>query len=129
MGRAWGRKTYRLRRGKSLAGSLAAFTVGVFTALFFWGWLAPRTGPFEGDVDWPFMYKGTLSLPAPISNALGLTEDQATIGGIWSLGLMSLWTGFIASASELVDLFGWDDNLTIPVLSGIGIWGVLKVFG
>jgi len=42
---------------------------------------------------------------------------------------MSIWTGFVASASEVVDIFGWDDNLTIPVLSGIGMWGFLKVFG
>jgi diacylglycerol kinase (CTP) len=42
---------------------------------------------------------------------------------------MSLWSGLVASASEVVDLFGWDDNLTIPALSGLGIWGFLKVFG
>jgi diacylglycerol kinase (CTP) len=42
---------------------------------------------------------------------------------------MSLWTGFVASASEVVDIFGWDDNLTIPVLSGVGMWGFLKIFG
>jgi len=129
VGRAWGRFTPRLRRGKSLAGSLAAFTVGVITAAFFWGWLAPRTGSFAGDVDWPFMYKGTLSLPTTIRSTLGLTENQATVGGILSLSLMSLWTGFVASASEVIDLFGWDDNLTIPLLSGIGIFGFLKVFG
>jgi len=129
VGRAWGRYTPRIRRGKSLAGSLAAFIIGVLTACFFWGYLAPRTGPFEGDIDWPFMYKGTLSLPEAASNALGLTRDQATVGGILSLGLMGLWTGFVASASEVVDLFGWDDNLTIPLLSGIGIFGFLKVFG
>jgi diacylglycerol kinase (CTP) len=42
---------------------------------------------------------------------------------------MSVWTGIVAAGSELVDLFGWDDNLTIPVLSGLGMWGFLKVFG
>lgn len=129
VGRAWGKYTPRLRRGKSLAGSLAAFTVGTLTAAAFWGWLAPRTGPFEGDSGWPFLYNGTLSLPGAACRALGLSEEQATVGGILSLSLMSLWTGFIASASEAVDLFGWDDNLTIPVLSGLGIWGMLKVFG
>lgn len=101
----------------------------MLTAVFFWGWLAPRTGPFEGDTEWPFMYKGTLSLPEAVSTTLGLKDNQATVGGILSLGLMSLWTGFVASTSEVIDLFGWDDNLTIPLLSGIGIWGFLKVFG
>lgn len=126
-GRLWGRYTPRLRRGKSLAGSLAAFFVGVATSVFFWGWLAPAFGPFPGDDT--FMFKGTLSLPETVTQALGLTTVKATIGGGLALGVMSIWSGFVASASEVVDLFGWDDNLTIPVLSGIGLWGFLKVFG
>lgn len=129
VGRAWGRYTPELRREKSLAGSSAAFVVGVLTAATFWGWLVPRTGPFEGDHEWPFMYRGTLSLPGTACRALGVTKDQGTIGGILSLSVMSLLTGFVASASEVVDLFGWDDNLTIPLLSGLGIWAFLKAFG
>ncbi|KAE8445175.1 hypothetical protein EG329_013672 [Mollisiaceae sp. DMI_Dod_QoI] len=128
-GRAYGRYTPRIRRGKSLAGSLGAFVVGVITAVFFWGWLAPRTGPFADDINFPFMFTGTLSLPGPVRDVISLTKAQASIGGGLALGIMSLWTGFVASASELVDLFGWDDNLTIPVLSGIGMWGFLKIFG
>jgi diacylglycerol kinase (CTP) len=129
VGRAYGRYTPRIRKGKSLAGSLAAFAVGVITAWAFWGWLAPRTGPFPTDIDWPFMYRGVLRLPATLRDTLGLTEAQSSVSGGVALVLMSVFTGFIASASEVVDLFGWDDNLTIPVLSGIGIWGFLKVFG
>ena len=128
-GRAYGRYTPRIRRGKSLAGSLAAFAVGVFTAASFWGYLAPRTGPFERDVDWPFMFTGSLSLPAPIRKSVGLSVAQGTVTGGLALTIMSLWTGFVASASEVVDIFGWDDNLTIPVLSGIGMWGFLRIFG
>ncbi|KAK0389974.1 hypothetical protein NLU13_3547 [Sarocladium strictum] len=126
-GRLWGRYTPRLRRGKSLAGSLAAFLVGVATSLFFWGWLAPSFGPFPGDET--FMFKGTLSLPTTVTQALGIPAAKATIGGSLALGVMSIWSGFVASASEVVDLFGWDDNLTIPALSGIGLWGFLKLFG
>ncbi|PBP18299.1 hypothetical protein BUE80_DR011014 [Diplocarpon rosae] len=129
IGRAYGRYTPRIRRGKSLAGSLAAFAVGVITAASFWGWLGPRTGPFTDDIDWPFMFTGTLALPAIVREAVGLSRTQASISGGLALGVMSLWTGFVASASEVVDIFGWDDNLTIPVLSGIGMWGFLKVFG
>jgi diacylglycerol kinase (CTP) len=128
-GRAWGRYTPRIRKGKSLAGTSAAFIVGVATAVGFWGWLAPKTGPFLGDEDWPFMFTGILRLPGVIRDALSLTEAQSTIGGAVALGVMSVWTGFVAAASEVVDIFGWDDNLTIPVLSGVGIWGFLKVFG
>lgn len=128
-GRAWGRYTPRIRKGKSLAGTAAAFIVGVVTAVGFWGWLAPRTGPFPGDDEWPFMFTGVLRLPGAIQNGLSLTDSQSTIGGGVALAIMSVWTGFAAAASEAVDIFGWDDNLTIPVLSGIGIWGFLKIFG
>lgn len=128
-GRLYGRYTPRIRKGKSLAGSLAAFIVGVATAVWFWGFLAPKTGPFPGDEQHPFMYQGFLRLPRLVSDALGWTSSQATIQGPVALGVMSLWSGFIAAGSEVIDLFGWDDNLTIPVLSGIGIWGFLKIFG
>lgn len=128
-GRAFGRYTPRIRKGKSVAGTSAAFIVGVVTAFGFWGWLAPRTGPFPGDDEWPFMFTGVLRLPGVVQNTLSLTDSQSTIGGGAALAVMSIWTGFAAAASEVVDIFGWDDNLTIPVLSGIGIWGLLKVFG
>ena len=129
VGRAYGRYTPRIRRGKSLAGSLAAFLVGVITAAGFWGWLVPRNGQFPEDVNWPLQFTGTLSLPGPIRDLVGLTEAQASISGGLALAIMSLWTGFAASASEVIDIFGWDDNLTIPVLSGIGMWGFLNIFG
>jgi diacylglycerol kinase (CTP) len=125
-GRLWGRYTPRLRRGKSLAGSTAAFLVGVGTSYFFYGWLVPTVGPFPGDEN--FLFKGFLSLPKTICEAVGVSKEQTTISGALALGVMSVWSGFVASASEVVDIFGWDDNLTIPVLSGFGIWGFLKIF-
>ncbi|KAI0131564.1 hypothetical protein F4814DRAFT_173487 [Daldinia grandis] len=128
-GRLYGRYTPRIRRGKSLAGSSAAFLVGVATAGWFWGWLAPRTGPFPGDEQHPFMFRGILQLPTFISDALSLPKSQSVVGGPAAVVLLSLWSGLTAAGSEVVDLFGLDDNLTIPVLSGIGIWGFLKVFG
>ncbi|KAI0136896.1 hypothetical protein BJ170DRAFT_34836 [Xylariales sp. AK1849] len=128
-GRLYGRYTPRIRRGKSLAGSLAAFVVGLLTATWFWGWLAPRTPSFPGDDLEPFMFKGYLKLPISVASLVGLSESQATISGTLALGLLSLWSGLAAAGSEVIDIFGWDDNLTIPVLSGIGIWGFLKVFG
>ncbi|KAJ8129146.1 hypothetical protein O1611_g4485 [Lasiodiplodia mahajangana] len=127
-GRLYGRYTPRIRRGKSLAGSLAAFIVGVATAGWFWGILAPRTGPFPGDDQHPFMFQGILRLPTFAANMLGFDESPSLKGPI-ALGVMSLWSGLVAAGSEVIDLFGWDDNLTIPVLSGVGIWGFLKLFG
>ena len=125
-GRLWGRYTPRLRRGKSLAGSMAAFVVGIATSVFFYGWLVPTIGPMPGDED--FMFKGTLSLPESVTSAVGISRAAATVTGTVALSVMSLWSGFVASASEVVDIFGWDDNLTIPVLSGVGMWGFLKLF-
>jgi diacylglycerol kinase (CTP) len=125
-GRLWGRYTPRLRRGKSLAGSFAAFLFGVATSFFFYGWLVPAIGPMPGDEN--FMFKGALSLPSAVTDVLGLSRSAATVTGTLALSIMSLWSGFVASASEVVDIFGWDDNITIPILSGIGIWGFLKLF-
>lgn len=125
-GRLWGRYTPRLRRGKSLAGSLAAFVVGVATSYFWYGWMTKTVGPMPGDEN--FMFKGALSLPAAACEFIGVSQSQATITGSLALGVMSVMSGFVASASEVVDLFGWDDNLTIPVLSGLGMWGFLKAF-
>ncbi|KAJ4423389.1 Diacylglycerol kinase [Gnomoniopsis sp. IMI 355080] len=126
-GRLYGRYTPRIRRGKSLAGSTAAFVVGVVTSVVFWGWLAPTVGPMPGDEN--FMFKGTLSLPQAVADVVGLSGTQATVSGGLALAIMGAWSGLAAAASEVVDIFGWDDNLTIPVLSGVGIWGFLKIFG
>ncbi|KAL8664316.1 MAG: hypothetical protein Q9202_003131 [Teloschistes flavicans] len=123
VGRLYGRYTPRIRRGKSLAGSAAAMGVGIFTAALFWGWAAPRYGNTEG-----FMFTGELALPSMVKQALGWKSEEGILGGWAALSVVSLWSGFVASASEVVDIFGWDDNLTIPVLSGIGLWGFFKVF-
>lgn len=128
-GRLYGRYTIRLRRGKSLAGSLAAFATGALVAVFFWGWLAPRTGPFPDDPVHGFMFQNRLSLPTEVKSLIGWKADQGVIEGNAALAIMSVCTGLIASLSELIDIWGWDDNLTIPLLSSAGLWAFLKVFG
>lgn len=128
-GRLYGRYTIRLRRGKSLAGSLAALAMGALVAVFFWGWLAPRTGPFPDDPVNGFMFQNRLSLPSQAKSLLGWKPDQGVIEGHAALAVMSLCTGLIASLSELIDVWGWDDNLTIPLLSSAGLWAFLKAFG
>jgi diacylglycerol kinase (CTP) len=130
-GRLWGRYTPRIRKGKSVAGTLAAIIVGAATAALFWGWIAPTYGQQPGFVfsgDEFFAYQGQLQLPPLVKNLLGWNDNQGIIKDGLALGVMSLWTGFITGASEAVDLFGWDDNLTIPVLCGVGLWGFLKAF-
>lgn len=128
-GRLYGRYTLQIRRRKSLAGSLAAFLVGIATSAFFWGWLVPTTNArIPGNDDAALMFQGSLSLPGLVSDFLGLAEKAATVTGTVALGLISIWSGFVAAASEAVDIFGLDDNLTIPLISGLGIWGFLKVF-
>jgi diacylglycerol kinase (CTP) len=126
-GRLWGHRTWKVRKGKSLAGTIAACITGIITAVMFWGWLAP----FMEDVQTtgPFAFQGVLALPPKARDTLGLSYTQASVTGPVALGLMSVWVGLVASASEAIDLFGWDDNLTIPVLCGAGLWGFLKVFG
>lgn len=123
-GRLYGRYTPRVRKGKSVAGSAAAVVVGVLTAGLFWGIVAPACPAYQDG----FMFGGSLTLPEPVRNVFGLTEGQAEVKGWLALGIVSVWSGLVASASEVVDLFGWDDNLTIPVLSGLGLWGFFKVF-
>ncbi|KAF2874638.1 hypothetical protein BDV95DRAFT_604799 [Massariosphaeria phaeospora] len=127
-GRLWGHRTWSVRRGKSLAGSIAACVTGIITAALFWGWLAPHMS-FHDQGEHAFAFQGVLALPAQAREALGLSVPQASISGYLALGVMSLSAGVIASASEALDLFGWDDNLTIPVLCGAGLWAFLKVFG
>jgi diacylglycerol kinase (CTP) len=130
-GRLYGRYTPRLRPGKSLAGTLAAWFVGVVTAAAFWGWFVPYIGAFPNDPEDAFMFTGRLNLlPNCIRGLLGWeASDSAVITGPLALGVMSVVSGVVAAGSEFIDLFSWDDNLTIPILSGVGLWGFLKVFG
>lgn len=133
-GRLYGRYTISLRRGKSLAGTLAAWLMGVITAAVFWGWFVPTIGTFPDDPENAFMFTGRLNLvPDSLRNLIGWSPSDANSGSVitgpLALGVMSVVSGIVAAGSEMIDLFGWDDNLTIPVLSGVGLWGFLKVFG
>jgi diacylglycerol kinase (CTP) len=126
VGRLWGRHTWRLRPGKSAAGSAAAVVVGVLTAWGFWGLLAPRFDTSNGS---NFAFQGVLRAPDAVKALLGWGNDRGFLEGPAAIGILSIVTGIIASGSEAIDLFNWDDNFTIPVLCGIGLWGFLKVFG
>ena len=129
VGRWLGRYTPRVRRGKSLAGSLAAFAVGVGAAAAFWGWWAPlceAAGVQDTDA---FAFQRRLSLPQSVRGLLGWKEGEGEVTGGAAVGLMSVVAGLVVSLSEAVDIGGLDDNITIPILCGIGLVGFLKVFG
>ncbi|PLN85762.1 hypothetical protein BDW42DRAFT_159933 [Aspergillus taichungensis] len=131
-GRLYGRYTFSLRKGKSFAGTFSAWVVGVVTAAAFWGYFVPYYGAFPNDPEGSFMFTGRLNLlPDSVKGLLGWETGTSTgqVTGPLALGVMSVVSGLVAAGSEFIDILGWDDNFTIPVLSGIGLWGFLKVFG
>lgn len=103
IGRKFGYLTPKISRNKSLAGSLAAFTVGLCTCYGFYGYFVPHYGyvNHSGDISW-----------SPETSKLGL-------------GQISWLGGLVAALSEGIDLFNWDDNFTIPVLSSIFLHTVI----
>lgn len=129
-GRLWGRYTPRIRRGKSLAGSVACFVFGVGSALLFWGVVAPyESQRMLGRYDPDFAFQNKLTLPAAAREALGWSEKEATISGPLAMAVLALASGLIASLSELIDLWGLDDNLLIPFFCGLGLGAFLWAFG
>ncbi|KAH0023367.1 hypothetical protein KCU78_g5437, partial [Aureobasidium melanogenum] len=128
-GRLWGRYTPRVRKGKSLAGTIAAFITGVIAAVVFWVIIAPRVpAEWSTGID-AFAYDGTLSLPPMVRDLLGWKQAEATVSGSVATAIVAVVSGLVAAVSEAIDVFGLDDNLTIPVLSGIGLNAFFWVFG
>jgi len=100
-----------------LGGSLAAFIVGSATTLYFYGKVVPETPTWSDDPVSALSYFGHLEIPS-----------ICKISGWSALGAASLATGLIGSVSELIDVFGLDDNVIIPIVSAAGIWGFFKLF-
>jgi len=125
-GRLYGRYTPRVRKGKSLAGSIAAFVFGVGAAALFWGLIAPTVPDSWNQNENRFAFDGHLALPPQVRQQFGLNKRQATVDGALALFIVSIWSGLVASVSEAIDIFGLDDNLTIPILCGVGLTGFLK---
>lgn len=106
IGRRYGYLTPKIARNKSLAGSLAAFAVGFATCLMFYGYFVPKYAYLDspGKIMWS-----------------AETSRLSLINLSW-LG------GLVAALSEGIDLFNWDDNFTIPVLSSIFLHCVIYIF-
>ncbi|KAG7095525.1 hypothetical protein E1B28_006263 [Marasmius oreades] len=101
---------------KSLAGFIAAFVTGSAIAAGFWGWMAPMRNN-TGDISWWF-------------NG-GIEGGSLTngFGGWLGLGLISVFAGYISAVAEALDLGSLDDNLTLPIISGGGLFGLFKFLG
>lgn len=105
VGRKYGYLTPKIARNKSLAGSLAAFAVGLATCYMFYGYFVPHYAQFNkpGEIKW-----------SPETSKLSLAK-------------LSWLGGLVAALSEGIDLFNWDDNFTIPVLSSIFLDLVIRI--
>ncbi|KAK9245082.1 hypothetical protein V1506DRAFT_539479 [Lipomyces tetrasporus] len=96
-GRAYGHLTPKFFRNKSLAGTGAAFLTGVGAAYLEYGLIVPAS---------PGVNVGEHLAWSPETSKLSLTA-LCTLSGV------------VGAAAEAVDLWGLDDNLTIPVMSAI----------
>lgn len=105
IGRAFGHLSPKISKSKSLVGSIAAFFTGVFACYFFYGYITPN---------YPLVSQGGDFEYDPATNHLNL---QA----------LSLLSGLVAAVSEGIDIAGLDDNLTIPLFSGLFLSFVIKL--
>ncbi|CUM48059.1 unnamed protein product [Debaryomyces fabryi] len=103
IGRQYGKYTPQIVPGKSLAGTLACFSVGVSCCYLVYGYFIPKFDNQPGYIMW-----------TPESSALNL-HSYALISGV------------IASVSEFVDIFNIDDNFVIPVVGGGLLYGLVKL--
>lgn len=103
-GRLYGKYTPKIGRHKSLAGSIASFVTGVAVIFLIYKYLIPNY-PVNGPNDIFYI---------ELKNKLSFTN-------------FAIISGLIASFAEVVNVFGIDDNFTIPVLSSILIWGLIKL--
>ncbi|TIA87983.1 hypothetical protein E3P99_02867 [Wallemia hederae] len=112
-GRVFGKYTSKLPsppfgEKKSIAGFLAAFAAGSFVSWLIWGWNVVNG--------------------SSIAEAGRLSTDTLSwyASGKITLPLLMLGVGAISAVTESLDVHGLDDNLTLPVISGLLITLLLK---
>ncbi|CAG7848986.1 SubName: Full=Related to HSD1-ER membrane protein {ECO:0000313/EMBL:CCA67400.1} [Serendipita indica DSM 11827] len=151
IGRLWGRYTPPLPRRipyiglpfaprKSTAGYAAAWvTGGLITCAFLsihgaqapvvpivasrpaLSWSMISSSNWEQLRDLALSYTNFTS--TPVKSLPSSWYWTQRVGGGWpGLVVMAFWSGFATAVSEALDLGDLDDNLTLPILSGIGIW-------
>lgn len=111
VGRKYGKYTCRFSTGKTLAGTLGAITVGTMIGLIFWSNNSSDSTSFNYNV------------------AIDDSDSSSNNGDINRLLILSLFTGAVGGISELVDIYGLDDNLVMPIFSGSLLWLLLIGFG
>ncbi|KAG8792728.1 hypothetical protein FRC17_008551 [Serendipita sp. 399] len=154
IGRLWGRYTPPLPRRipyiglrfaprKSTAGYAAAFVTGGLITAAFLGLHAaqaplstvashiPSWDELKGS-SWDQILSTALSYTnlnnKPVIDMPSSWHWQQRVGGDWAgLIVAGLWSGFVTAVAEAMDLGDTDDNLTLPVLSGLGIWAYIGV--
>lgn len=107
VGRQWGKYTPKVVPGKSVAGCLASAATGVISCYVVYAYYIP-------------VYNESVNKPGEIF----WTPESSNL----SLPVYAALSGLIASISEIITLFGVDDNFTIPVLSGAFLYGAVSVF-
>lgn len=102
-GRAFGHLTPKLGNQKSLAGSIAAFAIGLFSAVLLYTYFIPiyEYNNLPGDIMW--------------------TPETSYI----PLGVLVFICGIVGAISEAIDIYDIDDNFTIPVLSALTLYSIL----
>ncbi|WFD36868.1 diacylglycerol kinase (CTP) [Malassezia cuniculi] len=141
-GRIFGRSTPSLpsppfARRKSLAGFIAASIMGVFVAYMFWGTSIGRIGERPSRLSWTpggFSHFGTSAPGFLHTGWTGFSTGFVSRGGASTKPAIPAWLlytlcGLISGVTEALDLGGIDDNMSIPILAGFGIWAVLWVWG
>lgn len=106
VGRAYGYLTPKYKN-KSLAGFMGAFIASEIACIFLYGIIIPKYGPAvdaPGQITW--------------------SKDSSRL----TLGVLTAMSGLVGAVSESIDLFGIDDNFTIPVLSAVFLTGLLDIF-
>lgn len=107
---------------KSLAGTLAAVMTGAAASYVFWSTYAARGD--EADLSWlPGRLASTWhGLPsAPPTRLPRLPSPNSTL----SLEALALVNGVTAGIAEAFDLWGLDDNFSLPVLFGLMSWAIM----
>ena len=145
-GRLFGRQTPSLptpifARRKSLAGFMAATLMGSFVGYLFWGTSIAARGERSTGLSWApngHATFGSLQMPDPartgwrgFSVGFAANPPSTTLSKSPALPSLAMYIacGLIAGFTEALDLGGLDDNISIPVLSGLCIWAVLWLWG
>eukprot|EP01026_Neomeris_dumetosa_P078726 TRINITY_DN85413_c0_g1_i2.p1 TRINITY_DN85413_c0_g1~~TRINITY_DN85413_c0_g1_i2.p1 ORF type:complete len:251 (-),score=13.52 TRINITY_DN85413_c0_g1_i2:395-1147(-) len=103
VGRKYGKYTYRYSNGRTVAGTSGSFFSGCILTYFFY------------------------SLVAPNSGRLNESYYQPGIDNVFSVWFVSLLSGLGACVGESISIGEIDDNLILPLVTGIWLYFVIYV--